>query len=347
LYFLPKKVIMANQFYSSQRKTMKKSVKTTAWISAAVLVSGLIYGYWRYASQFPSTDDAYVNANIININANISGQVDKLLVHDNQLVKKGQLLYTIDARPYHIALRQARASLRLTEEQIDSAKEAVIVAREKVKEAQAHLELDEKNAKRTEVLVKDGRMPVAQGDSMKASLTASKANLTAAKSQYQQALINLGKPGRENAKLQNAIANLKDAKLKLGYTRVYAPADGKITKLSLRSGNFVLAGQSSFALIESHPFWVDANFKETQLSRIKQGQAVTVDLDMYPGVHFKGKVESISGGTGNSFSLLPQENASGNWVKVTQRVPVRIALVNPQKTLAIGASAYVTVDTRQ
>lgn len=326
---------------------MKKSVKTTAWVSVTVLVTGLIYGYWRYASQFPSTDDAYVNANIININSNISGQVDKLLVHNNQSVKKGQLLYTIDARPYRIALRQAHAGLRLTEEQIQSAKEAVIVANEKEKQAQAQLELDEKNSQRTNVLVKDGRMPVAQGDSMKASLIASKANLVAAKSQYQQALINLGKPGRENAKLQNAIASLKEAKLKLGYTRVYAPADGKVTKLSLRTGNFVLAGQSSFALIESHPFWIDANFKETQLARIKVGQLVNVNVDMYPGISFKGKVESISGGTGNSFSLLPQENASGNWVKVTQRVPVRIALVNPSKTLAIGASANVSVDTRE
>ncbi len=320
--------------------------KTTSWIVASLCLLAFSFGYWQYLSAFPSTDDAYINANIININANVSGQVNKLLVADNQFVHKGQLLYTIDSKPYTIALMNANARLDLTKQQIEANDEAVHIAKLNINAHQSQYELDQKNYQRITSLVKDGKLALADGDKITASLRTSEANLLSAKKQYQQALIKRGLPGKRNAELRQAIANVKDAKLKLFYTNVRAPKSGIITHLSLREGDFVAQGQNNFALIEDKSYWVDANFKETQLSRIHPGQLVNIQVDMFPNKSIKGTVTSISGGTGNSFSLLPQENATGNWVKVTQRIPVRIAINKTDLPLAVGASAKVTVDTK-
>ncbi len=326
---------------------MKLTKKTIGWTCLTIALLTAFGAYWHYLSYFPSTDDAYVNANIININANISGQVDKLYVSDNQEVKKGQLLYTIDQKPYEIALLNAQAIVDSTLEQINANKAAVNITKQKIKLAESRYKLDKKNSRRILTLVKAGKASIAEGDRITTQLQVSESNLAAAQNAFQQALATLGKPGKDNATYRKALANLKDAKLKLRYTHVYAPKTGKITKLSLRAGDFIVQGQTNFALIESNPYWIDANFKETQLENIRPGQSVKISIDMYPSKKIQGRVESISGGTGNRFSLLPQENATGNWVKVTQRLPVRIAILNVKEPLAIGTSANVTVDTRQ
>lgn len=273
---------------SEQTVSNKKKLKIILTIIAASLFSIAAFLYWRYLEIYPSTDNAYIQANIINIAPQVAGKVSKLAISNNQPVKQGQLLFVIDPEPYRLA----------------------------VDKAQAQLDNDQKNAERMLTLASEGRASKAEGDAAKAKLDVSKAELA-------QALLNLH------------------------YTQVIAPADGIITNLSLRQGAVVAAGNPLFALIESSNWWVDANYKETQLKRIKPGQSAKIEIDMYPGKVFQGVVECISHGSGAAFSLLPPENATGNWVKVTQRFTVRIKLLNQDSyhPYRVGASSTVTIDT--
>jgi membrane fusion protein, multidrug efflux system len=261
------------------------------------------YIYEKYTSYFPSTDNAYVQANIVNIAAQVSGPVKEIYVSDHALVHKGQLLFTIDPHPFEIALSQASANLA---------------------EAEATLDTQQKNTARILKLAAEGQMTKAEGDDAQGKL---------------DALTNAAKAAQ---------SRLESARLDLSYTQVFAPAGGYLDKFSLRIGQVIQADNFLFALVENRQWWVDANFKETDLERIRPGQPVKVVLDMYPELTFKGKVTAISAGSGATFSIFPPENATGNWVKVTQRFPVRIE-ITPQgenHPLRVGASCTVTVDTR-
>lgn len=273
----------------SEPVTRKKKLKLILSITAVLALSITGFAYWRYLEIYPSTDDAYIQAHIINIAPQISGRVQHVAVKNNDLVKQGQVLFIIDPKPYQLAVNKARAQL----------------------------ELDQKNAERLLTLSNEGRAAKAEGDEAKAKLEVSKANLA-------------------------------EAELNLQYTEVKAPAAGHITNLSLREGDIVDAGKPLFALVESVGWWVDANYKETQLTRIHPGQKAKVEIDMYPGQVFEGVVDSISHGSGAAFSLLPPENATGNWVKVTQRFTVKVKLLNsdPERPFRVGASATVTTNTK-
>ncbi len=325
---------------------MKNFFKLTLSIIGLALLSLSGFNYCQYLESHPSTDNAYINANRIQLNSNISGQVTKITIKNNQLITKGELLFKLDNRALKIALNKAIAEMRLTKLSIQSAKDAIKVASANIAQAKAEYELDQKNSKRINSLVKDGKTSIADGDKTAAKLSVSKALLEARKSQYQQALMSLGEPGDNNAKLQQARSIIKQAKLNITYSEVRAPATGKISNLSLRVGDMVERGQTVFTIIEQGQWWLDANYKETQLQNIKVGQTAIVTLDMLPNTHLKGTVESISGGTGSTFSILPSENAAGNWVKVTQRIPVKIVLDKTNLPLALGASAKVTINTK-
>ncbi len=271
-----------------QSTSTKKKLKLicTGIIVIALSIAGFIY--WRYLEIYPSTDNAYIQGNIINIAPQVAGKIKQLTVKNNQQVKQGQLLFAIDPEPYQIALNKARAQL----------------------------ELDQKNADRMITLAVEGRASKAEGDEAKAKLEVSKSTLA-------------------------------EAELNLNYTQITAPADGILTNLNVREGDVVAAGTPLFALVETSHWWVDANYKETQLHRIRTGQPAEIKLDMYPGLVFHGIVESISSGSGAAFSLLPPENATGNWVKVTQRFTVKVKLLeqDPTHPFRIGASSSVTVNT--
>jgi membrane fusion protein (multidrug efflux system) len=325
---------------------MKATLKLGFWslLTVAILLGG--YGYWHHLSYYPSTDDAYIKANVVNISPNINGHVEAVFIRDNQEVKKGTLLYTIDQRPYAIALKHAVATLDLTQQQIQSTKAAILIAKAKLEQAKTQYALDKKNAHRIEILVKEGKASIASGDDVSAKLATSHQAIIVAQNTYLQALSQLGKEGEDNANLRASRANVKKAELDLNYTQIKAPTDGKISQLTLRVGDMVHQGQTVFSMIEKQHYWVEANFKETQLERIRVGQPVEIALDMYPHDRFKGTVQSISGSTGSSFSILPPENATGNWVKVTQRIPVKITFKDAHVPLALGASANVKIDTK-
>jgi membrane fusion protein (multidrug efflux system) len=258
-------------------------------LSLIAIIAG--YLYWRYALLHPNTDNAYLNANVINISPQVSGPISAIYVENNQVVKKDQPLFDILSSPFQAIDDQALA-----------------------KKIQA-----QNNATRTAELVKLGY---------------------AAKSTLDDA----------NAALAAAAAALEQAQLNLSFTHIKAPEAGTLVNFNLRAGSTVTAGLGIvlFSIIEEGQWWLDANFKETQLERIKSGQKATVNIDIYPGKKFKGIVSKISDGSGSAFSLLPPENATGNWIKVTQRFPVKIIIQNPdpQYPLRIGASATVSIDTR-
>jgi membrane fusion protein (multidrug efflux system) len=285
---------MAKIFYGTKAMTSdtpRKSNKAITWIVLLLIfivtIAGIIW-YLRQSNLYPSTDDTYVQAHIVDIAPQVSGPVTQVFVKDHQEVKQGQLLFSIDPRPFQYAEQRAEAQLKLAQQQ----------------------------GARIFPLIAGKKEPPAEGDKIK-------------------------------AQIQEAMASLSQARYDLQNTMVTAPAAGIIANFKVRVGDSVATSINLFAIVEQHDFWINANFKETQLKRIKVGQSADIKVDMYPGVKFKGVVASMSPGTGTIFSLLPPENATGNWVKVTQRVPVKINFVNPNPAypLITGTSAEATVDT--
>jgi len=324
----------------------KKAIKILVSVVIVVAIAGGAYYYYQYQKQFPSTTDAYVQAHTIYIAPRVSGQIKQVYVEDHQYVKKGQLLFEIDPKPYQIALAKAQAVLANTSQQVRAEEDAVVAAKALVTQRQAQLTNTRKTFKRVMSLVKQHLYSIARGDTVISELQVAEATLNAAISQLNEAKAKRGQHGDANAAIREAIASVAETKLNLDYTKVYAPGDGYIAKFSLRKGVEVSAFQELFALVESHVWWVTANFKETDLENIKPNQKATIKVDMYPGVVFHGKVQSLGAGSGASFALLPPENATGNWVKVTQRFPVRVIITNPNPKypLRLGSSCTVTID---
>ena len=264
--------------------------KLTWWLLAIILIIILVVIFWysKRAKEYPTTDDTYVQAHIINIAPQVSGSITKIFVKDHALVKHGQSLFNIDNKPYEYTVEKATAQLELSKEQ----------------------------GRRIFPLIKSGKIAPAEGDQI-------------------------------TAHIQQASAELKQAQYNLKHTTITAPADGRIADFKIRVGDTVSKGINLFAIVEQQDFWVNANFKETQLQRIKVGQTAKIKVDMYPRHIFKGIVQSVSPGSGTIFSLLPPENATGNWVKITQRIPVKIDMItpDPRYPLRAGSSAKAIVDT--
>lgn len=331
----------------------KSSTARLRWIALLVLLLVTIVGvlaYWRYAEIYPSTDNAYTGTDIVRVAPQISGAVAQVYVQDDDKVAAGDPLFDLDPTPYEAALRNARA-------QFDAAVNATGTAGEDLKNAAA--ELESKRAALDGAIAKYREAKAAQApgappsqeltDALKAWHDAIQDYDTAhaAFSAEQDKELVVTTP---TVQLRAAAAQLDKTTQDRVKTHITAPSAGWLSNMRLRPGSVIQAGTPAFAIIEDGPWWVDANFKETDLGRIKAGQPATIRLDMYPGTSLDGIVESISAGSGAIFSVLPPENATGNWVKVTQRFPVRIKITSepdPDKPLRVGSSADVTVDTTE
>jgi membrane fusion protein (multidrug efflux system) len=335
---------------NGQRISRRKLVKWLLIALALIVAAFFGYRYWHHGQLYASTDNAYVNANTVEIAAQISGAVVAVAVKDNQAVRAGDLLFEIDPQPYRLALEKAQAQLHLAEQSVSQQSAAVDAAQAQVRQREAELRNAQSNDARTQRLVRQGFLSKQGAETARTQLATAQAALQAARANLEQAKSALGATGSNNASVQAAQAAVNQARLDLQHTRVAAPTDGKVANLTLRPGNTVQPGVPLFALIGSQEYWVDANFKETELERIRPGQSATITVDMYPDHPFEGVVESVSGGSGTAFSLLPPQNATGNWVKVTQRVPVRVRFRNPDPAhpLRIGttASVEIAVDKR-
>ncbi len=326
---------------------MKRLLK---WLIVVVVAIGLGIGgyfYYQHSEQYPSTDDAYVKADVVKVAPQVTGKVTAVPVSDQQTVQKGQILFRIDPRPFRYREKSAEAQLALARQTVQAEQSAVQAAQAEVADRQAQLTDARSNFKRVKPLVERHVQSRSSLDSARARLDSAKANVHLAKAKLTQARMELGQAGARNQRIQQAQAQLDQAQLDLSHTTIRAPCDGWVSSVKLHRGDLVNSGDAQFALVCNRWFWVYANFKETDLTRIRPGQVATIAADMYPGHSFHGIVESVNPASGTAFSLLPPENATGNWVKVTQRVPVRVLVVDDpaRYPLRVQTSAEVTIDT--
>ena len=306
-------------------------------IALPLVLAVLGLWYWGHSERYQDTDNAYVVADQVNVAPQISGKVVEVPVSQNQAVEPGQLLLQIDPQPFKIALDQANANLETVRNQI-RAQQAQYLA------AEANAAYLQREVERKTNLAKQDVVASSKLDDLKTELTV-------ARQQIAQISANLNGdpnlPYSEQAIYKQSLAARDQAALQLTYATLKAPAAGVVTEVDIKPGDVVTAGRPVFALVMSGKRWVEANFKETQLTRVHVGQKVEVRVDTYPGRKWTGTVESIAPGTGSVFSVLPAQNATGNWVKVVQRIPVRVALSTApgDPDLRAGMSAEVDVDT--
>jgi len=317
---------------------------------AVVLIAA---GYWYLTSgRYVATDDAYVQAARMAISTDVSGRVVEIAVRDNEQVKAGQVLLRLDPRPFRIAVEQAKAQLAAERLQIDAMKATYHQKQADAKAAEHTVAYQQREFERQKQLIASGTTSRQQFEQASQAYDTGRQQLVGKQQDAANALANLGGdpdiPVDQHPKVQHAQAALERAELDLSYTVIRAPGNGIVTKVEqVQVGNYVTAALPLFSLMSTDRIWVEANFKETELTHMRPGQSATVEVDTYPGVVLSATVESMSPGTGLTFSLLPAENATGNWVKVVQRLPVRISIdhSDPNVPLHAGLSATVEVDT--
>ena len=335
----------ATQPSAPARASVAKIVKVS--LAVLVLLAAIGFGihYWRQSRLYVTTDNAYVNANRVEMAAQVSGPVEAVWVRDQQHVKYGELLFQIDPKPYQLAVDAAEAQLELATQSNSQDRAAVAAARAQVAQRSAELHNAQSIEQRAMELTRDKLISKQSAETSATERESAAAAVRAAQANLEQAQSALGKAGAQNAAVRAASAKLAQAQLDLIHTRITAPTNGLLANFDLRPGSMAQASVPLFTVIGDDEYWVDANFKETELRRVHVGQSARVVADMYPDKVFDGEVQSLSGGAGQSFSLLPAQNATGNWVKVTQRVPVRVRILNPDPDhpLPIGTTATVRV----
>jgi membrane fusion protein, multidrug efflux system len=317
--------------------------------AAFFLLCGIFY---IFGGRYVSTDDAYVEAANAAISSQVSGQVVRIYVHDNELVQKNAPLFSLDERPYKIAVENAKAQLINARLQVEALKATYQQRVANVKQAQDTLAYQTEEYNRQKKLAASGISSQIQLENTTNAYQNANQQFLASQHQLANVLASLNNnadiPVEQHPVVLEAQAQLDRANLNLSYTHINAPIDGMVTKVEqLQLGDYIKAGDPVFALISNKDVWVEANFKETDVTYMRAGQHAKIYVDAYPNITFEGDVMSTSPGTGSTFSLLPPENATGNWVKIVQRVPVRISIknTNPDLMLGSGLSANVTVDT--
>jgi membrane fusion protein (multidrug efflux system) len=321
-------------------------------LAPLVVVGGALYLYLT-GGRYQSTDDAYVEAAQMVISSNVAGRVSEIDIRDNALVKKGAVLFRLDDAPFRIAVQEAQARLGSARLQVEALQATYRQRLAEVRGAEQTLAYQQREYDRQNGLLASGISSQVQVNQLRHALDNARQALSAAREELAAVAANLG--GDANTSIENhpnvlqARAALERALLNLSYTVIRAPEDGIVAKVEqLQVGNYINAANSLFALIATQDVWIEANFKESQLAYMRAGQAATVKIDSYPGKVFHARITSLSPGTGAAFSMLPPENATGNWVKVVQRLPVRLAVTDAPLALPLraGLSADVSVDTR-
>lgn len=343
-------------------------------VLAALIIGAVVFLYIRHTKLYVSTDDAYVTGRIHSIAPKVSGTVKALYVRDNQFVTRGTLLLTIDSADYDVRVGDARATVDVESNKLSEYAMRVEVAEKQLAEilsridtAKAAQALQEANLRQAALDLERARRLYDKGVLAEATLEkattahdVARAQVDAAREQVAQAYASLEtqKLVVEQAKTalrsQGSVVEQKrqvlaSEVLKQGYTKIYSPAQGYVTRKTAEVGNQVAAGQPLMVVVPLSDVWIVANYKETQLTDVRPGQKVTIRVDTYPGKTFAGTVESIMAGTGSVFSLFPPENATGNYVKVVQRIPVKIVLdkgTDPGHVLRVGMSVEPTIAVR-
>ncbi|MDB5458603.1 MAG: secretion protein HlyD family protein [Caulobacteraceae bacterium] len=319
-------------------------------IGGPAIVIAVVAYFILTGGRYQSTDDAYVMAARTPISANVSARVVELAVRDNQPVKKGQLLFRLDDRDFKAALAQAQAQLATARLQVQTQRATAGQQSAAVTEAQAGLDYAQRELARQKVLAGGGVASQQQLDQARNAADEARAHLEAIR---QQAVAARTAAGADNSPIDaqpavmQALAALQRAQLAVGYTTIVAPQDGVVTKVEqIQLGSYITAAQPLFWLVSGRPY-IEADFKEDQLAKMRVGQLAAIAIDAARGQKLQGRVASFSPGAGSTFSILPAQNATGNWVKVVQRLPVRIEFDQPPPAMAshAGLSANVKVDT--
>jgi len=328
----------------------------------------ILYVYLQYKKTHITTDDAFVDGRIHVIASKVPGTVKTLYINDNQFVKKNDPILEIDPVDYHVKVKEAQAGFQAERERLSELQDRVNTAKRQQAEViasleaaranvelqKANLELAKVNLERSESLLRKEAIARQQYDNAKTAYDVAAAQVKAAQDMFKQleasvetqkALIKQAESSlrTQQAQIQQREATLRGTELNLGYTKICAPTDGYITKRTVEIGNQIQASQPLMAVVPlaQEDIWITANYKETQLEKVKPGQRVEIKVDTYPGKTFNGRVNSVMAGTGAVFSLFPPENATGNFVKVVQRIPVKIILESgedPKHLLRIGMS---------
>lgn len=331
--------------------------KRRSWVRIALMLSvpllvALGGGYlWLTSGRYISTDNAYVRQDMISISPDVTGRIVAVNVRENQRVKAGDVLFTIDPEPYRIALEQADAALATARVQVATLATDNGGAAADIASAQADISLAQATYERQAALMKRGFTTRASFDAAAHEVAAAKARLGRAQASANKARTQIGSGTAGSgvpAAIQAAMAERDKAALALARTVVRAPKDGIVSQTSrLQIGTITPSGVPALSLVVSQAAWVEANFKETDLNHMAVGQSAEISFDAYSGLKLCGHVASIGAGTGSEFSVLPAQNASGNWVKVTQRVPVRVAIdCATSRPMIPGLSSEVTIDTK-
>ena len=324
-------------------------------LAVVVLLVAAIFpaiSYYRYFNSHVSTDDAYVDGSVGLISSRITGTVVKLFVEDNWRVKAGDTLLELDPSDYQVQVNAAEAQLERARQTVDQLYAQVEAARSGLALAQSQLGQARIDYNRARQLKAQGVVSSEYYDQANTALRVALATEGLANHQLIQAEAALGINGEDHSRygrpvVEQAEAALEAAKLYLSYTVIKAPFDGIVTRKNVHVGHRVEVGEPLMALVPIRGLYITANYKETQLTRVRVGQPADIEADIYPGYIYRAHVDSISIGTGSAFALLPPENATGNWVKVVQRIPVKIVLDQPEppdKPLRMGLSVEVTID---
>ena len=327
-------------------KPLKKLAKKRIIIPACIALFFIFLGLYMFLNslKYQSTDDAFVEGRFISIAPKVSGQVIALYVDDNDFVKEGDLLLEIDPRDYQNKVNELENALKEAESQKNVSSNDIDQREADLAQTVKNLDFAQKDYERYSKLKKEGLCTKQEYDRAE---TAYKDALEKQKAMNAVLQSAMSKDEAANANIGKIEAQLAQAKLNLSYTKIYAPQDGNVSSRSVEQGNYVNIAQPLMAVV-SPEMWVVANYKETQLTYMKKGQDVTIKIDTYPGKKFKGKIDSIQLASGAKASLFPPENAVGSYIKVVQRIPVKIVFSDDisEYTIAPGMSVIPKVKMR-
>jgi membrane fusion protein (multidrug efflux system) len=336
----------------------KGLMRRVLMIGGVVIVAIAALTFWLMGGRYVSTDDSYVQTAKLMVSTDVSGLVKTVNVREGERVKKGQVLFTLDPRPFQIALDNAKAQLGQVVQTVEATKADYQSMLSTAAALRSQVDLNQRNYERYAALLKANAIAPATYDQARLTLATSEQNLVAAEQTARTQLAKLnGNPNiapEQTPQYQSAQAAVDEAQRQLDHATVRAPFDGIVAEVdSLQPGTLVISAMSAFSttsavgLIGTDKVWIEAHMKETDLTHVKSGDPVSISIDTYPGRTWHGHVDAVSAASGAAFSVLPAENASGNWVKVTQRIPTRI-IIDRKKgdpELRSGMSAVVDIDT--